>query len=120
MQRDMDLVRQILLRAEAHPHGFGPDEFDIEGYSEEQIGYHIYLLGQAGLVEATERTHMGSKSPEASIKTLTWHGHDFLASAKSPDIWAQAKQVIKKTGGASFQVWQSVLTELVKQALGVG
>ncbi len=120
MQRDMDLIRLILLAAESHPHGFGPSDMVIEGFTEEQIGYHIYLLGQSGLVKATDRTHLGSKSPEASIESLTWEGHEFLASAKSPDVWSQAQKIMHKAGDGSFQVWQSVLTDIVKQGLGLG
>lgn len=120
MQRDMDLVREILLAAEASPHGFGPSSIAIDGHSDEEIGYHIYLLGQAGLVEATDRTNLSHKSPYATIKTITWTGHEFLASARSPGTWAQAKEVMRRAGDGSFQVWQSVLTDLVKQGLGLG
>ncbi|NYF22189.1 hypothetical protein HDC36_003665 [Xanthomonas sp. JAI131] len=120
MQRDMDLVRQILLAAESKPHGFGRTELAIDGYTDEQIGYHVYLLGQAGLVESIDRTNISRKSPYASIKTVTWIGHEFLASARSPKAWSQAKDLMHKAGGGSFQVWQSVLTQLVKQSLGLG
>lgn len=119
MQRDMDLVRQILLALEEHPKGFAPENLKINGYGEDQIGYHAYIMGQAGLIEVADSTNLGSSGPEALIKNLTWEGHEFIDSAREPQRWAQAKEVLHKAGGASFKVWTAVLTELVKEGLGV-
>lgn len=119
MHRDMDLAREILLVVESHPHGYSPQKIEVEGYTQEQIGYHAYLLLQAGLVEGLERNLDQAPSPSAIILNLTWAGHEFLASSRSPTVWAQAKQVIAKAGDGSFSVWQSVLTELVKRSLGI-
>lgn len=50
MKRDMDLVRKILMALEDNPTGYFKDEMTIDGYTEEDVGYHCYLLLQAGLV----------------------------------------------------------------------
>jgi len=120
MQRDMDLVRAILLAIERHPDGFAPQQLSIMGYTPEQVGYHATLLKEAGLVEAIESTNYDDTSPMAIITRLTWQGHEFLEAARSPDIWSQAKQLMHKAGGGSFAVWQTVLVELVKRNLGLG
>jgi hypothetical protein len=60
MKRDLDLVRLILKACEEHPHGFAPRTFELPDYSEEQIGYHIHLLGQAGLMRVIDSTIKGS------------------------------------------------------------
>jgi hypothetical protein len=117
VQRDMDLVRQILLALEQHSNGFPPDELKIDGYTEEQIGYHAYIMGQAGLIEVADVTTMSSSGPEAMIKNMTWHGHEFIEAAREPTRWSEAKQVVEKVGGASFEVWTKVLTALVKKSL---
>ena len=67
MKRDMDLVRAILLEVEKHSDGFAPCELEIDGYTPEQIAYHAYIMGEAGLVHAIDTTHTGSSSPEAKI-----------------------------------------------------
>ncbi|MCF6156804.1 MAG: DUF2513 domain-containing protein [Candidatus Brocadia sp.] len=54
MKRDMDLVRQILLAIEAHKDMKQKIKLEIEGYSEEQIMYHVKILADAGLIEATD------------------------------------------------------------------
>ncbi|MBI2752962.1 MAG: DUF2513 domain-containing protein [Betaproteobacteria bacterium] len=119
MQRDMELVREILLALERHPHGFAPDNLGIKDYSEEQVAYHAYIMGQAGLIEVADSTNLGSSGPEALLKNMTWEGHEFLDAAREPQRWAEAKTLLHKAGGASFKVWTVVLTELVKRGLGI-
>ena len=118
MKRDMDLIREMLLAIEVHPSGFAP-KIEIEGYTQEQIGYHATLLGEAGLAVIHEVTGLGAKSPDARIVRLTWAGHEFLDSAREKQIWNQAKDMVKKVGGASIQVWLILLTELIKKQLGL-
>lgn len=118
MKRDMDLIRAILLACEVDEHGFAP-RIEIEGYTQEQIGYHAVLLGEAGLAKVNNVTTMGSPSPRAQIVSLTWEGHEFLDSARDNQIWNLAKDSINKLGGASIQVWVIVLTGLIKKHLGI-
>jgi hypothetical protein len=119
MRRDPDLIRQILLALERHPGGFAPDEIAIPGFTSEQIGYHIHLLAQAGLVKAVEAGHLQSQSPQAKARELTWAGHEFLDAARNLDHWNRAKQIIASAGSASLDIWKAVLTDLVKKSLGL-
>ncbi len=119
MQRDMDLVRQILLELEKAEHGFVFDNPEIEGYSSEVIAYHVYLMHEAGLVRAVDITTADSASPEYEAAGLTWSGHEFIEASRQPALWAQAKEIIAKAGGGSFALWQSVLTDIVKKSLGL-
>jgi len=49
MQRDMDLIRQILFKMEEHSEGSLLQCSEIQGdYAPEQIGYHIWLLVMPG------------------------------------------------------------------------
>ena len=60
MKRDMELVRQILLAIEAHKDMKQKIKPEIEGYSEEQIMYHVKILADAGLIEAIDvSSHRG-------------------------------------------------------------
>ena len=119
MKRDMDLIRQMLLALEAHPHGFAPDKIEIDGYTQEEIGYHAYLLGQAGLAEVVNITCNESDSPEALVRKLTWAGHEFLDSAREKETWNQAKDLINKIGGATMQIWVAVLTKIIEKKLNL-
>ena len=118
MKRDMDLIRAMLLAVEADPHGF-VSVLKIPGYTQEQIGYHACLLGEAGLAHIVDITADGSNSPEAIVTSLTWAGHEFLDAARENTIWEQAKDKIKRIGGASLPIWTALLTALLKQQLGL-
>jgi glycerophosphoryl diester phosphodiesterase len=115
MKRDMDLLRAILLSVEAEEHGFAPD-IKIPDYTQEEIGYHAVLLGEAGLAVVANITTLDSKSPQARIIRLTWSGHEFLDAARDKTIWNQAKD---KIGSASIQIWMAMLTTLIQKKLGL-
>lgn len=117
MQRNMDLVRAILLRIENNPSGRAPRNFGIEGFPPEEVGYHAHLMVQEGLIEGIDVTHMQSKSREALPTGLTWKGHEFLDLARDPDRWNRAKAIIAKIGSAPISVWEKVLTDLALKRL---
>ena len=109
---DMDLVRKILIALEEYPHGFYCQFLAVDGYSPEQIGYHITLMGEAGLLIANEVTTMDSDSPEAVPQRLTWQGHQFLNACRDEDRWSKAKAIFKDAGGVSFDVAKEILVQL--------
>jgi hypothetical protein len=118
MKRDMDLVRKILQAVEAEASGYAPNELKIEGYSDEEIGYHALLMAEAGLVIGADITGMGDTTPTGMIQRLTWEGHDFLDAARQEAIWQKARESIGATvGGVTFGVLKALLIALAKQQL---
>src|SRR5207253_871659 len=120
MRRDMDLIRLIMFKIEEHPAGFAPQGFSIEGYTEDEVAYHVWLLGDAGLMKVADATNMHSSGPEATPVHLTSAGHDFLDAARNDTIWAQAKQALTTIGGpVSLTVLKTLLDSLMKAKLGL-
>jgi hypothetical protein len=120
MKRDMDLVRKILLAMEENPDGFFNGIPAIKGYSADQVGYHVYLMLQAGLVEGSDVTPCGRQSPVAIPSCLTWQGHEFLDACRNERVWAKAKEKLKLIGGdAPIEVIKVLLIELTKKQLGM-
>ncbi len=121
MKRDMDLVRNILLAIEAEPTGYAPEKLVIEGYTKDQIGYHVFIMIEAGLIEGQDVTSMGSSCPVGVATRMTWHGHEFLDACRDLTRWNKAKGIVAKIGGATIEVFKQVLTELMvnqaKQAI---
>lgn len=120
MKRDMDLARQILLAVEERPYqsgsGFTLTHKEIEA---ETLDYHVMLLHEAGLIEATNTTYLGGKTVWR-IKRLTWQGHEFLEAARDQSTWNQAKKTISEKGGSlTFDVLKGVLTQLARQTVGL-
>jgi hypothetical protein len=121
MKRDMDLVRKIVFALEEHSNGFSPGEIEFEGYTHEQVGHHIYLMIQAGLVEGLENSDGESNGiPQAEASCLTWGGHDFADDARSDTIWNKAKaQVRENVTTVGFGLLVEVLKYQAKRALGI-
>ena len=120
MKRDMDLVRRILLELEGHQEGYAPSELQIQGYSQEQIGFHVLLMGEAGLLVAHDGTCFGSTSPMGIASRLTWEGYEFLDAARSDSIWTKAKQQMRDEGlGMTWGVLKDLLIALAKRSVGL-
>jgi hypothetical protein len=82
MKRDMKLIRKLVLNLEDAPTGFAPSNLGVAGYTREQIGYHAYLLIQAGLAKGSDVTTIGSSGPIGMITSLTWAGHEFMCATR--------------------------------------
>lgn len=120
MQRDMNLVREILLALERHERGQAPGKIEIPPYSEEQIGFHVMLMAEARLIKAIETTCHGDPSPKAIPSRLTWEGYEFLAASKDSNIWEKSKKtILGKVGALSFEVLKAYLMYEVKSKLGL-
>jgi hypothetical protein len=117
MKLDMDLVRKILIILEEYPHGFYDQFVQIEGYSPEQIGYHVTLMEEAGMLLVVDATHMGSQGPEAMPRRLTWQGHQFLNACRDERRWTRAKEIFREAGGVSFDIAKEVLIRLMMTSI---
>ena len=115
MKRDMDLIRQILLEIEKEPVLGRMISLDIESYSPEEASYHVMILNEAGLIEAT-----ALDGHRWIPKRLTWQGHEFLDAARSEKVWKRAIETIKdKIGSVPFVVVQQLLIKLGTEHLGL-
>ncbi len=99
MKRDMDLVRKILLTAEALPYASSFQSLD--GVEEEQFITHVLWLKEAGLIEAIGQAGSGSFAKYAKVSGLTWQGTEFVAAMQNDTLWAKAKERFM-TPGISF------------------
>jgi len=116
MKRDMDLVRDILLRVEGGQRSFEVLSHDTakmlhatvnEPLSQEQadkLERHLELLEQAGLIEI-EFKSMGG---EFYVKGLTWSGYDFLGSIKDKEVWEQTKAAAKRGGVETLEFFWEI------------
>src|SRR5262245_22030484 len=99
MKRDLDLIRKIVLKIEEAPTGWAPQGLKIEGYEDDQIGYHSYLIVDAGLARGQDVTHFGSSGPTWIITNLTTAGHDFAQAARDQTRWKSVMDFVRSKGG---------------------
>lgn len=118
----MELARQILLALERGERG---NMLQVPGYERNQIQHHMWLLGQAGLVEARTTTIEHAHLPRAVASSMTWAGHDFLDAARNDETWRQAIQKAKSTAvPMTFDLLKQLLvaiaeTELAKHGMAL-
>jgi hypothetical protein len=116
LKRDLELVREILLRLEpldahyAHPVplkiGEGP--LKIDGYSNEAIAYHLRIMTEGGLI--ANNGIMDDNLTLPGYLGFNWLGHEFLDDVRDPKRWETLKGTANKLGG----VGMGVLMDLAK------
>jgi hypothetical protein len=113
MQRDLNLIRLLLLQVES-----GEKPEGMSRYTEAQILYHCALAVEAGLLQGRIRPGSESRAGGAMIDRLTWTGHDFLDAARSDTLWNHAQDTIRKKGGAwTFELVTELLKSLLRESL---
>ena len=99
MNRDMDLVRLILLEIEKEYHNSEVVNLSIEGYDFETIAYHCSILHEAGYISSYRASYAwGCDLVSFRVGGLTWSGHDYLDKVRDDSLWGKTKETIKNKG----------------------
>lgn len=122
MRRDLDLMRQLLLRLEicdtlpgidaiVYP---GKPPLDIDGYTEKQITYHLDQIIRSEFVDTA-----GSQQLDGGvgILCLTPAGHDYLDTVRDPEVWQKTKDRAEKAGGWTLGLIKDIGLALIKGEL---
>lgn len=130
MKRDMDMVRDLLLKIEGGQRRFdiitpeiaaalgAPADRSIPREEADKLSGHLDLLSQAGYL--TEGTRYGGGVYYAD--GLTWEGHEFLDTLRDPDRWQQTKGAAAKVGGVGLKAMVEIGKAIAKgelQKLGI-
>jgi len=124
MKRDMDLIRELLIGIEENPLLDGhkwvtpdkPEEIGISDRSIEEVGYHLHLLIEAGLVHGKPAA-VGTYMPW--ISKLTWQGHEFLDDIRDQQIWAKTKERLKGLPSVALSLMAEIAKAEIKKRLGL-
>ena len=121
MKRDMDIVRKLLLYLEGEV-DYKPlrsSDIAIGGYSDAQIGYHLGILADGGLIDVIDTNSMDSKVFSCFVKGITWQGHEFLDSVRDDGVWSHTMEKLKPLGSASLEIVKSVAIACITGKLGL-
>jgi hypothetical protein len=118
MTRDMDLIRLILLELEQHQNPNRQVNIRAKGYSPEQISYHVKLLAEANLIEASDVSGYGSFNWLPT--SLTWSGHEFLDATRNESVWHKLKAQLKDRGMTlPFELVQQLALKIAASYVGL-
>lgn len=123
MQRDTDMIRDLLLEIEAGKEYYqvlsdkdcelhGLEKHGLTDNEVDKIEHHLNLINDRRLVEFT-------KADEGRwiVDKITWEGHDFIDSVRDSAVWAQTKAGVEKAGGFTFDVIVALAKGLLKTKL---
>ena len=121
MQRDMDLVREILKELAESSQPLPASVFACDGRDVAEVGYNMVIMDEAGLIKASRLGADGDPYYRVTALRMTWAGNDFLASVKSDATWGKVKRrIAKSTGDAAFEVFVKLAAQIGAAACGVG
>lgn len=117
MRLDKDLIRKILLAVEASDRtpGQGVD-IEIEGVSDEEVGYHVLLLSEAGYLVAEDIGHL-AEDLAFEVQRLTFDGHELLDTMRDPEVWSRTKGALSKVGAGGLQLAFEIGKAMVRKVL---
>jgi hypothetical protein len=126
MKRDLNLVRKILFKMEAEEElsTYNLGSVEVDGYSEQQVNYHMKIMAQAGLLHVDVRelpspidTQWEIPKAHISCYSISWNGHEFLSAASDNARWEKAKNAMEKAGGYVLPILMQLLTQYIKAEL---
>jgi hypothetical protein len=110
MKRNWDLIREILVAAEAKPVGQLLFNSELQGHDSLDVAAHIAMLHDAGFVTAT-MNRSAMMTLDASINEITFDGYDLLDTLRSESTWAKIKATAKsKSIELSFEQGHRIKT----------
>ena len=138
MQRDWDVIRDLLLEVEAlEPNtgtgipiigrdadeqrrmnrAFGQNEDEDTKICDPERWYHARLLIDKGFLEEPLGFPDTHPREEVHLISLTWEGHELLDSIRDEEVWKQTREHI---GSTVTSAALDIVTQVAKQcALGV-
>lgn len=115
MKRDMEFIRELLLKVEE-------EELRFEYVAtDSKTEHHLDLLIEVGLIKA-EKTHYMDNTIIFDIIGMTWAGHDFLDAARDDKVWEKAEETAESKGmdlrSLPLEIVKDLLVESAKALIG--
>jgi hypothetical protein len=101
MKRDLDLMREILLRVEASDDLVFPPYLPSSSRPQAEIAYQVIQLSEAGYIKASFTPMQGPPGEMGVIVRLTHSGHEYLDGVRDPKVWERTKKELAKVPGGS-------------------
>ena len=116
MQRDMDLLRAILLFVESSVPAGKFVSCEIQNFAQEFpsldssiLAEHVRLLEEVGYLKKVYWTHDG-----AHLSGLSMKGYDYLDSIRDDEIWSKVKEGADRAGGFTLEILGELARGLIK------
>jgi len=121
LQRDLDLIRHILIVTESSTSSkLTIENFVTDKYDAALVSFHIGLLLGCKYIEANKVSVIGERYKQYIVKHITASGYDYLDAVRDESVWSKTKDKLKKIGTAtSLDVVKSVASKVTLGLLGL-
>ncbi len=92
-------------------------------FSQKDIAYSLYILGDAGLIDFNPNTSMTSPSGKVrmqiggTVTSLTYKGHEFLEQIKNESTWKDIKNMLNKIGVFTIDIISKVAISIISNKI---
>lgn len=116
MRRDIDLIRELLLRVESFAARAGTEfvltasepELTIDGYTPDQVEEHLSWLIDYGYIEGAVGADL-----HFVVRRLSMPGCDLLDSIRNPEIWRLTKAEAEQAGGFTVDLLRDIAMAII-------
>ena len=98
MKKDMDLIREILLKIEELYVDTAIYDLTIDGYDMATVAYHCKLLHNAGYIFDYKAQYASNEIYTFSVGALTWTGNEYLEKIRDNSRWGKIKNTLIQKG----------------------
>lgn len=120
MKFEPELVRDILLDIEdlhqyPEPLIFSDNsKFNrSKKYEVNTFVYHCKLLSEAGFIDWSPQFNGSNSLYIAFVHGITYEGHQFLDSVRSPKVWRETKSIAEKIGVFSLNFLSQTASQII-------
>lgn len=122
MQRDPDLLRNIMLAAEKQPAGqklYGSGLRELCGNTHE-LADHVHQLIKSGYLEGVVHFNDADTPPKVVIQRVSSAGHDFLQAMREDTIWRKVKEkIMQPTMSWTIGLAVAYAESIIREKLGL-
>ena len=122
MKLKKECVRDLLIYFEknlSYENEIQANCITLKKYTKDDILYTRDKLLEAGLINAKKEKWILSNQQIIIVSSITTHGHRFLDSIRSPEIWRETKSKLKSLGSVSIEIISQVAASVITGKLGV-
>lgn len=120
MKLQIECVKNVLEELEGLPigaHTLASFPKSIEKHGPEDVLYTLVKLSEAEYINAKYIRTMDGRPHLGSVFDLTFAGHEFLNSIRTPGVWERIKDAAGDGGTACLKAIGDVAMEMLKENL---
>lgn len=115
MKRDLALIREILLKAEQED--FRNKEFVLENEDINIVNEHLYLLKQAGFIDANVDFISNNNINKVVFYRITWEGYEFLDTIRNENIFKKAIDKLAPIQSFAIPLLKELCLAILKESI---